>query len=68
LVVLEAIYVGYFLHWYISRYLGWFKRPPFWHMIQILALYGVVIIVGGFLFDLVYNKFRKSRQSSGKTE
>lgn len=68
LIVLEAIYVGYFLHWYISRYLGWFKRPPFWHMIQILALYGVVIIVGGFLFDLVYNKFRKSRQSSGKTE
>jgi hypothetical protein len=68
LVLLELIYIGYFLHWYISRYQGLMVHMRFWRMVALLGRYALVILVGGFLFDLVYNKVRKSRQSSSKTE
>jgi hypothetical protein len=68
LVLLELIYIGYFLHWYISRYQGLMVHMRFWRMVTLLGRYALVIILGGLIFDLVYNKVRKSRQSSGKIE
>jgi len=62
LVLLELIYIGYFLHWYISRYHGLMIHMRFWRMVSLLGKYGLVIILGGFLFDLVYNKVKKPRQ------
>lgn len=62
LAALELIYVGYFIHWYASRYYGVFKRMMFWDMIRLLGVIGVVMIAGGIAFDLVYNRFRKRRK------
>ena len=59
LALLELIYIGYFIHWYISRYYGVVKRMMFWDMVRLLGLIGLAVIGGGLLFDLVYNKFIK---------
>jgi hypothetical protein len=61
LAALELIYIGYFLHWYISRYQGLMIHMRFWRMVFLLGAYALVIIGGGIIFDLVYNKVRKLR-------
>lgn len=62
LILLELVYVGYFIHWYVSRYYGLVKRMMFWDMIRLLGSIGVIVIAGGIIFDLVYNKFKKHTQ------
>ena len=57
IISLEIIYSGFFIHWYLSRYFGIFRRMDFWPMIQALAAIGIVIILGGIVFDL----FRKKK-------
>jgi len=57
IISLEIIYSGFFIHWYLSRYFGIFRRMDFWPMIQILAIIGAVIIFGGIIFDF----FRKKK-------
>lgn len=59
LLFLEIVYVGFFIHWYLSRYYGLFKRMDFWPMVQLLGGIGIVVIFGGLIFDLIYNKVRK---------
>ena len=60
LLILEVIYIGFFIHWYLSRYFGLFKRMNFWPMVRLLAIIGALVILGGLLFDLIYNRIRKT--------
>ena len=59
LLLLEFVYIGFFIQWYLSRYYDLFKRMDFWPMVILLASIGAVVIFGGLIFDLIYNKLRK---------
>jgi len=56
LLLLEFVYIGFFIHWYLSRYYDIFKRMDFWPMVKLLATIGTIVIFGGLIFDLIYNK------------
>ncbi len=56
LLLLEIVYISFFIQWYLSRYYGIFKRMDFLPMIRLLLLIGIVIIGGGIVFDLVLIK------------
>ena len=60
LLLLEAIYIGFFIHWYLSRYYGIFKRMDFLPMVRLLLIIGAVIIGGGILLDLLATKQKRS--------
>ncbi|MDO9546228.1 MAG: hypothetical protein Q7J07_05705 [Pelolinea sp.] len=60
IVLVEIIYSGFFIQWYLSRYYGLFKRMDFWPMIKLLLAIGAVILVGGFIFDIGYARFKES--------
>jgi hypothetical protein len=61
LLFLEIVYIGFFIHWYLSRYYGLFKRMDFWPMVRLLGGIGIAVIFGGLIFDLIYNKVRKDQ-------
>jgi hypothetical protein len=61
LLFLEMVYIGFFIHWYLSRYYGLFKRMDFWPMVSLLGGIGITVIFGGLIFDLIYNKVRKGQ-------
>jgi hypothetical protein len=58
LLLLEAIYIGYFIQWYLSRYYGIFKRMDFLPMIRLLFIIGAVITGGGIIFDWVISRYK----------
>ena len=58
MLLLEVVYIAFFIQWYLSRYYDLFKRMNFWPMVRLLGIIGVVVIFGGLLFDLIYNKLR----------
>lgn len=51
IVLLEGIYILVFLQWYFSRFYGMVGRLPFWSMILLLVVIGVMIIAGGLILD-----------------
>jgi hypothetical protein len=55
LLLLEFVYIGFFIHWYLSRYYDMFKRMDFWPMVKLLTGIGAAVIFGGLAFDLIYN-------------
>lgn len=61
LLFLEFVYIGFFIHWYLSRYFGLFNRMDFWPMVRLLGGVGAAVIFGGLIFDLIYNKVRKDQ-------
>ena len=65
ILLLEAIYIGFFIQWYLSRYYALFKRMDFWPMVRLLGGIGALIIFGGIIFDLIYNKIRKVNKENG---
>jgi len=60
ILMIEIIFCGFFIQWYLSRYYGLFKRMDFWQMILLIATIGGVIILGGIIFDWMHQKLRKS--------
>jgi hypothetical protein len=56
LLILELVYSGFFIQWYLSRYYGLFKRLDFWPMVRLLAIIGVIVVLGGWLFDRVRSR------------
>lgn len=58
LLLLEAIYIGFFIQWYLSRYYGIFKRMDFLPMVRLLFIIGAVIIGGGIIFDWVISRYK----------
>jgi len=54
LLLLEIIYISFFIQWYLSRYYDIFKRMDFLPMVRLLIIIGVVIIGGGIIFDVLF--------------
>lgn len=60
-VLVEAIFLGFFTHWYLGRNFKFWIKMPFWTMvIWIIGLSGLVLI-GGWVWD-------RSRLRAGKPE
>jgi hypothetical protein len=50
-ILVEGIFLGFFTHWYISRYYHVWERLQFWQMLAwIIGLSGLVLI-GGWVYD-----------------
>jgi len=62
MLLLEVVYIAFFIQWYLSRYYGLFERMNFWPMVKLLGLIGAAVILGGLFFDLIYNKPRRKTQ------
>lgn len=59
ILLLEGMYILFFIQWYLSRYYALFKRLDFWPMVKLLGGFGIAVVVGGLLFDMIYNKVKK---------
>ncbi len=58
-LAVEAIFLGFFTNWYVSRYFGTVHRMPFKQMVlTILALSGIVL-ASGWLWD--FSKWAQAR-------
>jgi hypothetical protein len=64
IILVEVIYSGFFIQWYLSRYYGLFKRMDFWPMIKLLLAIGVFIIFGGIFFDFINTKLKNKDQKA----
>ena len=62
LLLLEVIYIGFFIHWYLSRYYGIFKRMDFLPMIRLLFIIGAIIIGGGIVFDWALRRYKQKNK------
>lgn len=62
MLLLEVVYIAFFIQWYLSRYYGLFERMNFWPMVKLLGFIGAAVILGGLFFDLIYNKLRRKTQ------
>lgn len=61
LLALEAVYIAFFIQWYLSRYYADMHRMNFWPMVRLLGGIGFAFIFGGLLFDWVSAEVRKKR-------
>jgi hypothetical protein len=61
LLFLEIVYSGFFIHWYLSRYYGMFKRLDFWPMVRLLVIIGALIVFGGWAYDRIRSRRPVSR-------
>jgi len=52
LLVIEGISLGFFTQWYISRYYHILGQMPFWLMVSLILGISVLILFGGWLWDL----------------
>jgi hypothetical protein len=50
-VAVEGIFLTFFTHWYIARYLRWWLRIPFWTMTGMIVALSLVVLAGGWLWD-----------------
>ena len=59
--LVEGIFLGFFLEWYISRYYQVIGRLPFEKMLLWVAGLSIAVIVGGAVWDRI-NKNRRPRK------
>jgi hypothetical protein len=50
-VLAEFIFLGFFTHWYLSRYYKLWVKLPFWEMIIWIAGLGSLVFIGGWVYD-----------------
>jgi len=62
LLLVELIFVAFFTHWYISRYLKWWNRMAFQDMIIWITGLSLVVIIGGLIWDSLR---KRRRQKAG---
>ncbi len=64
-LLVEAIFLGFFTNWYISRYFGTLRRLPFKQMVIMILLLSGLVLASGWLWDLgKWARARLQRQSS----
>ncbi len=61
ILALEAIYIAFFIQWYLSRYYADMHRMNFWPMVRLLGGIGFAIIFGGLFYDWIVRKVGKKR-------
>ncbi|MBI9044363.1 MAG: hypothetical protein JEZ06_07745 [Anaerolineaceae bacterium] len=62
LILIEAIFVGFFTNWYFSRYFLWWRRLPFWTNVIWIVSLSAIVLSSGILWDL--GKFLIGRKKS----
>ena len=60
ILLAEAIFVLFFLQWYISRYTNIFENLPFFQMVIVLVVIFMIIIFTGIWTELRLERKRKS--------
>ncbi|MBE0698113.1 MAG: hypothetical protein IH586_14425 [Anaerolineaceae bacterium] len=50
-IAVEAIFVGFFTHWYIGRYYRIWERMQFWYMIAWIIGLSFLVLGGGWFYD-----------------
>jgi len=50
-LAVEAVFLGFFTNWYISRYYQVMGRLPFWEMVAWIVALSVLILAGGWGWD-----------------
>jgi hypothetical protein len=50
-ILVEGIFLGFFTHWYVSRYLRIAGRLPFWQMLAWILFLSGLVLAGGWLYD-----------------
>lgn len=50
-IAVEAIFLGFFTHWYIGRYYRIWARLEFWPMVFWIAGLSGLVLAGGWLYD-----------------
>lgn len=51
-----AIYIGFFMQWYAARIYGVTHKLPFYVMLGLILAASAVVIVGGWVIDLIRDK------------
>jgi hypothetical protein len=52
-LLVEAVFLGFFTHWYFSRYFSLGVKLDFFLMIALIVGISVLILAGGFILDLL---------------
>ncbi len=55
-VLIEAIFLLFFMQWYAARYYRIFLKMPFYTMVLIIVGLSAMVIIGGFAYDRLANK------------
>ncbi len=55
-LMVEAVFLGFFTHWYLVRYAGSEKKLPFFIMVGLIVGVSAVILAGGWLWDRYRHK------------
>ncbi len=50
-ISVEAIFLGFFTHWYLGRYTNLWLKMPFWQMIAWIVGLSGLVLVGGWAWD-----------------
>jgi len=50
-LIVEGIFLAFFVEWYISRYYPVIPRLNFWPMVGLIVLLSLAVVVGGWLRD-----------------
>lgn len=50
-VAVEAIFVGFFTHWYLARNYKLWVKLPFWTMVMMILVFSGVVLAGGWVWD-----------------
>lgn len=48
---IEVIFLGFFTHWYLSRYYRLWLKLPLWQMIALIAVLSGLVLAGGWAWD-----------------
>jgi len=63
-LIVEGIFMGFFIDWYVSRHLGMGNRLPFWKMLVYIVASSGLVVAGGLAWD-AFDWFRRRRKLSG---
>jgi hypothetical protein len=50
-LAVEAIFLSFFSHWYLSRYYRLWARLEFWQVVACIVGFSALVLVGGWLLD-----------------
>jgi hypothetical protein len=60
--MVEGIFLAFFTHWYLSRYLNLWKKLPFWQTIALVVVVSALLMGGCWLWELRRKGNRVKRQ------
>jgi hypothetical protein len=64
LLLVEAVFLGFFTNWYFSRYFLLWRRMFFWEMIAWIAGLTALILLGGLGYDVWKKQRKKAKENA----